>query len=669
MRSPSLTLVFVCLASLSVTGTRLLAQATPTLHVDAASNLHPINPNIYGIVASGLDPNFAKEIQVPNVRWGGDSTTRYNWQVDSSNAGFDWYFMGGNGQNAPVPSASADNMISTYKAAGARSLITIPIIPYVNKTSAWNCSFPVSVYGAQQSTNPYVHPSGDNCGNSLSAAGTQLTDRNIYSNHVDNSPALQTGWLQHLTGTFGTAANGGVPFYQLDNEPAGWGNTHRDVQPGGAPYSTIVSLGQQYAAAIKAVDATAQVLGPSDFTLGGWIGNPGQQNNLFAGQYYLQQMAAYDTAHHQRLIDDFDEHYYFQFSDPASQLASTRTLWDPTYNGGTWVEQYEFNGPMQLIPRFKQWIMQYYPGTKLAFSEYSIDSGNKKIIDAIAEADVLGIFGREGVDFANMWIPPAPTEPIAYAFRLYRNFDGQGGRFGDTGIQATSTDQTQLAIYGAQRATDGALTLVVLNKTPGAVRTTLSIANYDAGAAASVYQYSGADLTQVASVGATPVTANSILYSFPSYSATVFVVAGSVPAAQPVPNGSYTLTNQVSGLVLDDPHASTASGTQMIQWAANGGSNQRWTLQYSGGYYTIQNSSSLLFLTDPGLSGLDPLQQQTAQAGDTQRWSISSSGTSWTLHNKATGRVVDDAYGSTSQGNSMITWPANGGPNQLWSIR
>ena len=62
-------------------------------------------------------------------------------------------------------------------------------------------------------------------------------------------------------------------------------------------YSKIVSLGQQYGAAIKQVDPTAKVLGPSDFTLGGWIGSPGDQGNLFAGQYYLQQMGLYDQAH------------------------------------------------------------------------------------------------------------------------------------------------------------------------------------------------------------------------------------------------------------------------------------------------------------------------------------------------------------------------------------
>src|SRR5579863_2251811 len=337
-----------------------IAQTTPVLTVDAAGNPHPINPDVYGIANYNLDAGFAKEIQVPNVRWGGDGTTRYNWQVDSSNAGFDWYFMGGNGETTATPSASADLMINTYKtASNAHTLLTIPIIPYVNKSSAWTCSFPVSVYGAQQSTNPYVHPNGDNCGNSITTAGVQLLDNNIYANHIDNTTALQQGWVQHLIATFGTAANGGVPYYQLDNEPSGWYNTHRDVMPNGAAYPEIVALGEAYAAMIKLTDPSASVLGPSDFSGRGWVGNPKQQNNLYAGQYYLQQMASYEQQHGRRILDYFDEHYYATSTDNASELASTRTLWDPTYLGpGGSV----FNAPIDLIPRFKNWIQQYYPG-------------------------------------------------------------------------------------------------------------------------------------------------------------------------------------------------------------------------------------------------------------------------------------------------------------------
>jgi hypothetical protein len=518
---------------------------TQTLTVDANASRHAISPNVYGMANYGLDATFAKEIQVPNIRWGGDGTSRYNWMVDSSNAGFDWYFMGGNGETTPVPSASVDLMVNTYKPAN--DLITIPILPYVNKTAAWNCSFPVSVYGAQQSTNPYVHPNGDNCGNSLTTTGTQLTDNNILANHIANTTALQQQWVQHLVSTFGTAANGGVKFYQLDNEPFGWSNTHRDVMPVQADYSTITQLGQQYAAAVKQTDSTALILGPSDFTLGGWVGNTSQQGGLFAGEYYLQQMAAYDKAHGQRILDYFDEHYYFEVSSPAAQLASTRTLWDPTYNGGTWVEQYDFNGPMQLIPRFRGWISTYYPGTLLSLSEYSIDSGQKSIVDAIAEMDVLGIFGREPIDFANMWNTPAPTDPIAYAFRMFRNYDGNGSQFGDTSISAVSSDQGSLSIYAAQRSSDNAVTILAINKTTAAITSAIALANLNLPATAQVYMYSQASLTAIGHPSDAAITSGSLSYTFPGYSAVLFVVQ---PSSTAVANTTTALSASATQITL-----------------------------------------------------------------------------------------------------------------------
>ncbi len=500
------------------------AQTTPTLTVDADGNTHPINPDIYGLANYGLDATYAKEIQVPNIRWGGDGTTRYNWQVDSSNSGFDWYFMGGNGETTVTPSASADLMINTYKAASnAHTLLTIPIIPYVNKSAAWSCSFPVSVYGAQQSTNPYVHPNGDDCGNSISTNGTQLLDSNIYANHIDNTVALQQGWIQHLISTFGTAANGGVPYYQLDNEPGGWSNTHRDVEPVQPDYDTIINLGQQYAAMIKQTDPSAKVFGPVDFTLGGWIGTPSQQGGLYAGQYYLQQMAAYQQTNNQRILDYFDEHYYGGGSTDAAELESTRALWDPTFNSGSWVEQYYFDGPMQLIPRFQGWIQTYYPGTKLSISEYSFASGTNPLVDMLTESDVLGIFGTQGLDFANMWNVPAPTAPLAYSFRIYRNYDGAGSQFGDTSVNSTSTDQSQISVYGALRSSDGALTVVTINKTTSAMQTSLTLTNFKPASTAAVYTYSNANLTQIVAGTPVAVVSNAVNYTFPAYSVTVFV--------------------------------------------------------------------------------------------------------------------------------------------------
>jgi hypothetical protein len=550
-------LAAVLLFCFALACSRASAQTTPTLAVDAAGNPHPINPDIYGIANYGLDANFAKEIQVPNIRWGGDGTTRYNWEVDSSNAGFDWYFMGGNGEATATPSASADLMINTYKtASNAHTLLTIPIIPYVNKLAAWNCSFPVSVYGAQQSTNPYVHPNGDNCGNSIASNGTQLADNDVFANHIDNTVALEQGWVQHLISTFGTAANGGVPYYQLDNEPGGWSNTHRDVEPAQPDYDTIIGLGQQYAAMIKQTDPSAKVFGPVDFTLGGWIGTPSKQNNLFAGQYYLQQMAAYEQTNHQRILDYFDEHYYGGGSTDAAELADTRSLWDPTYDSGTWVEQFYFDGPMNLIPRFQNWIQTYYPGTKLAISEYSFAMGTNPLVDMLTETDVLGIYGRQSVDFANLWTVPKPTDPVAYSFRIYRNFDGAGGRFGETSVSSSSTDQGQLSVYGALRSSDNALTIVAINKTTSTIQTSLSLANFNATSSALVYTYSNANLAQIVVGTPVSVVSNSVAYSFPAYSATVFVFA---PAAATPAATITTVTASSTQLSTDQSVALTAT--------------------------------------------------------------------------------------------------------------
>jgi endo-1,4-beta-xylanase len=43
-------------------------------------------------------------------------------------------------------------------------------------------------------------------------------------------------------------------------------------------------------------------------------------------------------------------------------------------------------------------------------------------------------------------------------------------------------------------------------------------------------------------------------------------------------DGSYTFVNLHSGKVLEDPGSSTSTSTQMDQWDANSGSNQKWNL-------------------------------------------------------------------------------------------
>jgi hypothetical protein len=141
----------------------------------------------------------------------------------------------------------------------------------------------------------------------------------------------------------------------------------------------------------------------------------------------------------------------------------------------------------------KSWIAQCYPGTKTAITEY--DWGALDDINgALTQADILGIFGREGLDLATMWGEPEPTDPGAYAFRMYRDYDGAGSRFGDVSVSATAADQGQLAVYAAQRSSDRALTVMVVNKTGGDLTSPLSVAGFDSATAARRFTYSPANL-------------------------------------------------------------------------------------------------------------------------------------------------------------------------------
>ncbi len=111
---------------------------------------------------------------------------------------------------------------------------------------------------------------------------------------------------------------------------------------------------------------------------------------------------------------------------------------------------------------------------------------------------------------------------------MYRNYDGAGGKFGDTGVQAASSDQGKLAIYAAQRTSDNALTLVIVNKATEPLTGRLTIANAAVGSAA-VYRYSAADLTRIVRQSADIALAAGVNeIAFPAQSITL-LVAGSGP--------------------------------------------------------------------------------------------------------------------------------------------
>ncbi len=506
----------------------------PALAVDVAASRHPIGPGIYGVneyEADGSVNLFAGDalpasLRIAARRFGGDATSRYNWRWDNFNSGSDYFFENydyGVANAASLPDGSYfDKYLEQNHRTGTATMATIPVMGWTTKGPGHACSFSVAKYGPQDSVDPY----NPDCGNGQ-LNKQWLTGTDPHDTSAPSDAAFYQAWIQYLVKRYGPANQGGVAIWSMDNEPEWWMAVHHDIHPNPATYDEMTSLNLKFAAAVKTADASALVSGPVpagwsgyfysalDF-VSGWStgpnyvynGNP-VDRNAHGGtawvEYYLQQMSKYEQQHGLRLLDYLDVHGYIAPSgislapagDAATQalrLTSTRAFWDPNYPVGA-----TDNEAPALVPRMRDWVSKDYPGTKIAITEYNW-GGLEDINGALAEADILGIFGREALDLATLWGPPRATDPGRFAFAIYRNYDGIGSAFGETSVWATTGNPDRLSIFAGQRS-DQTLTVVAINKTAGALTSDLSLANFVPEGTARVYQYSGANLNAIVRQG------------------------------------------------------------------------------------------------------------------------------------------------------------------------
>jgi hypothetical protein len=580
----------------------------PDLRIDASAGRHAISEDIYGM--NFVDENLAADLRLPVRRWGGNSTTRYNWQTNMHSVGSDWYF-----ENIPdgpggVDGSAADRFVEQDRRTGTRTIMTVPLIGWTPKGTSpgdhpYACGYKVSKYGAQQSIDPW----DSDCGNGVRTSGANITGNDPNDTSSAIGPDFVADWVDHLTARYGFAQHGGVAYYNLDNEPMLWNSTHRDVHPQPASYDELRDRTCQYAAAIKSADPSAQTLGP---VLWGWcayfysaVDGCSTGSDYFSHgstpfvPWYLQQMKAYEQARAVRILDYLDLHYYPQAngvalssaggsSTQALRLRSTRSLWDESYIDESWISDTASGGvAVRLIPRMREWVDTNYPGTKLAITEYNwgaLDHLN----GALAQADLLGIFGREGLDLATLWAPPAASEPGAFAFRMVRNYDGAGKGFGEVSVEATSTDQGMLSVYAAQRDADHAMTVLVINKTADSLTSDVSLSGFIPAATTTVYRYSGANLGAIERAVDQAISGQEFSATFPGNSITLLVLGQGAPPPPPVAIAISPLSAAVQSGKTQQFSARVSGTTDTgVVWQVNGvtgGNSTVGTITTSGVY-------------------------------------------------------------------------------------
>jgi hypothetical protein len=566
--------------------------AGPALTVDVGIPTHPISPYIYGMDAYGYVQSVDGPANVTVLRWGGDNTSRYNYLNGNTNSASDYYFENQSNVYGMPPSEEFNPFVSFAQSIGAKVLGTVPVLGFVAADST-SCGFPTSLDPDQTSIDTTrrcgngVYPDGvSGCTNS-SGCNIPVNSTTVEPTSTAVDPSWAGNWVTSLVNTpgIGTAASGtGVLIYDLDNEPSWWDAEHRDVHPNPFTYDEVTTNGINTALAIKNADSTALVSGPvmdywwdyfysKEDVEDGWSSGPPcyapwsnpldreAHNGVPFIEYYLQQFAAYAASNNTpRLLDYLDLHTYFAAEYNGSSVAfttagdtgeqearvnSTRVFWDPSYTDPNYPQPNYITDPNyttscspppqapQLIPMMQQWIATDYPLTMTAITEYNW-GGQEHINGAVAQADILGIFGQYGLDLATLWgAPTASQVPGLIAFEIYTNYDGNGSKFGDTALHSASADQSQLSLYGALRSSDNAVTVVVINKTYGDLTTTLSLQNFTTSSTtAEDFLYSNSNLAALVpqtpatvtppSTGGTTSTINNI--TFPAQSITLLVV-------------------------------------------------------------------------------------------------------------------------------------------------
>jgi PKD repeat protein len=583
---------------------------TASVAVDANANRRAINPNVYGLAYATTTQLL--DLNVPLNRYGGNNTTRYNWQVNGDNRGQDWYFES-LGDTSSVAGERGDTFISNSRAGGAQAMITVPIIGWVAKLGASRgklAGFSQAKYGAQTGNDAQWFPDAGN--GILKSTNQPVSGNDPNDANVQNSSLYQQGWIQHLINTWGLAVNGGQKYYILDNEHSIWHSTHRDVHPTGATMDEIFSRMTDYASQIKGTDPGALIAGPEEWgwsgyfysgydqqwgSIHGWSSLPDRTNH--GGADYLPWLLGQLKADNRHLLDIFTVHYYPQGGEFGNDVStttqllrnkSTRSLWDPNYVDQSWI-----NDKVMLIPRLRNWAdTYYYAGTPIGITEYNWGA-EAYINGATTQADILGIFGREGLSLAARWTTPDASTPTYKAIKMYRNYDGNKSTFGDVNVSATGPNPDNVAVFAAQRSSDNALTVMVISKyLSGTTPVSINLSNFTPAGMAQVYQLTSANaISRLADLSLTGSTA---AFTAPAQSITLLVVPASGVANQPpVAVASATPTSGTAPLAVafdgtgsHDPDGSIASYSWNFGDGGTAtGATASHTYQNSGSYNAV----------------------------------------------------------------------------------
>ncbi len=693
--------------SSEVKATPMAAATSVHVTVDVLTNRDPISPYVYG----GSYPKDAPTVTdsgLSVVRWGGNATSTYNWQLFTYNADNDYYFedfnSNGFGNNTDGDSVQ---FITDVKAAGSSPLMTMAMLPWAAQsaeaTGNGHWSFSVAKYGAQCSVDQFntdagngVKPASDCATNPVYLAANP---NDAYVPLLDqpgsSDPAgsvYRNQWAAALATAFGTSPH----FYNMDNEIDIWGGTHRDVHPLESGYSELRDTYLAEARALKTWDPLAIRLGPVSccwyfyWNLNSSTDNKSTHAGIDFLPWWLNEVAWSDAVAGTRSLDVFDIHAYPDADTSTLSTAQKQALaarvyrdwWDPAYtseaayivNGGFSIEPLD-SKPFR-IPRMRAILNSAYPGTQFSVTEWSAAfAGETDFSTALGDADAYGILGRERAYLASRWTAPDPANANYQALKLFTNYDGAHHGFATTSISDTNdADPNLFSSYAALNSAGTVMTVIVLNKDPGSPAQVQFALNGFTPASVTTYTLSA---TAPTSIVASSSAAWSSSITFAPYTGTLLVINGtsaSTPASEwdlnpdttmVAAGGTVTLQPKITSgsatVTLGVPQSDSGISVTVTQGALT--SSQNGTVNVVAGgtpgfyHYSISGTDSGATQTQSGWIVVGKPSATLAKTGDGQS---GTHGTTLTL----TATLSPGQSGGTANGASIFFTTDSGSLSQ-----
>lgn len=441
-----------------------MAQNDVHITINTSLDRKPISPYIYGSNGQSDD----RDEHITARRIGGNRLTGYNWENNASNAGSDWEQSSDNYLTwlAGIPSSQENRLgivltsfHDTSLAMNTYSLVTLQMAGYVARDKNGSVTEAEAAPSSRWAQIINKRPGG------LSTS-PDVTDNVVYTDEL----------LFFLLGKYGSAATStGIKAYSLDNEPALWAYTHPRIVRSPITVKSLIARSIDLASTVKRMDPSAEVFGPAlyGFTAYRTLQDAPDWNeyqNVYPWfvHVYLDSMRHASEKEGARLLDVLDVHWYpepqgvyagdISPSVAEARMQAPRSLWDSSYTENSWIGQWF--SPVALLHSLHAAVDEYYPGTKLAITEYNYGAANH-ISGGIAQADALGIFGKYGVYFASHW--GALDGYVSSAYKLFRNYDGQRSTFAETSVYARTDNNDKTSVY-ASVENSGVLHIILLNK-------------------------------------------------------------------------------------------------------------------------------------------------------------------------------------------------------------